>query len=49
MNPKVSFVVPCYKLAHLLGECLQSILSQTFTDFEVLVMDDCSRITLQKS
>ena len=42
MSPKVSFVVPCYKLAHLLGECLGSILSQTFTDFEVLVMDDCS-------
>lgn len=42
MKPKVSFVIPCYKLAHLLGECLESILSQTFTDFEVLVMDDCS-------
>ena len=42
MNPKVSFVVPCYKLAHLLGECVESILSQTFTDFEVLIMDDCS-------
>lgn len=42
MNPKVSFVVPCYKLAHLLGECIESILSQTYTDFEVLIMDDCS-------
>jgi len=42
VNPKVSFVVPCYKLAHLLGECVESILSQTFTDFEVLIMDDCS-------
>ena len=42
MNPTVSFVVPCYKLAHLLGECIASILSQTYTDFEILVMDDCS-------
>jgi len=42
MNPTVSFVVPCYKLAHLLGECIGSILSQTYTDFEILVLDDCS-------
>ena len=42
MNPTVSFVVPCYKLAHLLGECVESILGQTYRDFEVLIMDDCS-------
>ncbi len=42
MNPKVSFIVPCYRLGHLLAECVQSILSQTYTDFEVLIMDDCS-------
>ncbi len=42
MSPKVSFVVPCYNLAHFLSECVESILAQTFTDFEVLIMDDCS-------
>ena len=41
-NPIVSFVVPCYKLAHLLPECINSIISQTYRDFEVLIMDDCS-------
>jgi hypothetical protein len=41
-DPKVSFVVPCYKLGHLLRECVESILGQTFPDFEVLIMDDCS-------
>ncbi len=42
MNPKVSFVIPCYKLAHLLPDCVHSILAQTYRDFEVLIMDDCS-------
>ncbi|MDB5482857.1 MAG: hypothetical protein JWO83_3910 [Caulobacteraceae bacterium] len=42
MNPKVSFVVPCYRLAHLLKECIESILNQTYTDFEILILDDCS-------
>ncbi len=40
--PKVSFVVPCHNLAHLLPECVNSILSQSYADFEVLIMDDCS-------
>jgi glycosyltransferase involved in cell wall biosynthesis len=41
-TPKVSFVVPCFKLAHLLPECIASILKQTYTDFEVLILNDCS-------
>ena len=42
MNPTVSFVVPCYNLAHFLPECVESILQQTYGDFEILIMDDCS-------
>lgn len=42
MDPKVSFIVPCYKLAHYLGDCVNSILAQTYSDFEILIMDDCS-------
>jgi glycosyltransferase involved in cell wall biosynthesis len=41
-TPTVSFVIPCYRLAHLLSECVNSILLQTYRDFEVLIMDDCS-------
>ena len=41
-HPLVSFVVPCYKHGHFLRECVASILSQTYSNVEVLVMDDCS-------
>jgi len=40
--PRVTFVVQCYRLAHLLPDCVNSILAQSFQDFEVLIMDDCS-------
>ena len=40
--PRISVVVPCYRLGHLLADCVESILSQTYTDLEVLIMDDCS-------
>ena len=42
MFPNVTFVVPCYKLGHLLPDCISSILMQTYRDYEVLIMDDCS-------
>ena len=42
MEPKVSFIVPCYNLAHLLADCVNSILMQSYSNFEVLIMDDCS-------
>jgi glycosyltransferase involved in cell wall biosynthesis len=41
-DPLVTFVVPCYKLAHLLPECVNSILSQSYNNFEILIMDNCS-------
>jgi len=42
MNPLVTVVVPCYKLAHLLPQCVNSILGQDYKNFEVLIMDNCS-------
>jgi glycosyltransferase involved in cell wall biosynthesis len=40
--PKVSVCVPTYNRAALLDGCLRSILSQTFRDYEILVLDNCS-------
>jgi teichuronic acid biosynthesis glycosyltransferase TuaG len=40
--PTVSVVVPSYNAAATLGDTIASVLAQTFTDFEVIVVDDCS-------
>ncbi|MBQ7493158.1 MAG: glycosyltransferase [Selenomonadaceae bacterium] len=40
--PKISVVVPLYNMERFVGECLDSLLKQTFQDFEVIVVDDCS-------
>lgn len=42
MNPKISVIVPVYKAEKYLHKCVDSILAQTFTDFEVLLVDDGS-------
>lgn len=38
--PKLSVIVPIYGVEKYLKECLDSILSQTFTDMEILLIDD---------
>lgn len=40
--PKISIIMPTYNRAHLIGETVDSIRSQTFTDWELLIMDDGS-------
>ncbi|MCC8339855.1 bifunctional glycosyltransferase family 2 protein/CDP-glycerol:glycerophosphate glycerophosphotransferase [Streptomyces sp. R1] len=40
--PKLSLVVPVYKVQGYLPECLDSILGQDCTDFEIIAVDDCS-------
>ncbi|GAX44186.1 putative glycosyl transferase [Tolypothrix sp. NIES-4075] len=42
MQPIVSICIPTYNGAKYLRECLDSVLTQTFTDFEVLLIDDQS-------
>lgn len=40
--PKVSVIVPVYNIEKYVRECVDSILSQTYTDFEVILVDDGS-------
>lgn len=39
---KVSVIVPCYNQARFLGEALQSILEQTYTNWECIIVNDGS-------
>jgi glycosyltransferase involved in cell wall biosynthesis len=41
-SPKVSVVIPVYNREPYVGKALESVLAQTFADFEVLVIDDGS-------
>ena len=43
MNPKISVIVPVYNVEKYLCRCIDSILAQTFTDFELLLIDDGSK------
>ncbi len=41
-TPKVSVIIPSYKTAHLIARCLDTVMAQTFQDFETIVVNDGS-------
>src|SRR5918999_553974 len=42
-NPAVTVVIAAYNSAHYIGQTLDSVKAQTFTDYEVIVVNDGSK------
>jgi glycosyltransferase involved in cell wall biosynthesis len=42
-SPTVSILVPTYNYGHHIDEALQSALGQTYSDFEIIIIDDASK------
>ena len=40
--PKVSVFIPVYNAEKYLRQCVDSVLNQTYTDFELIICNDCS-------
>ena len=40
--PKISVIIPLFNKGFIISETLQSVLEQTFTDFELIIVNDCS-------
>ena len=40
---KVSIIIPCYNSEKYLQACMDSVFAQTFSDFEVILIDDGSK------
>ena len=41
--PAISVIVPVYQAEALLPQCVESVLAQTFSDWELLLIDDGRR------
>ena len=42
MRTAISVIIPMYNATGFIGKCLHSVFNQTFTNFEIILIDDCS-------
>ena len=45
---QVSIIVPVYQVEKYIRKCIESIQAQTFSDFELILVDDAQRMHLEK-
>jgi len=48
-NSKVSVIIPTYKRPHLIGRAIQSVLNQTYQNFEIVVVDNSPNNETEKA
>lgn len=41
-SPRIGIGIPCYNYGHLLVETIEGVLNQSFSDFEIVIADNCS-------
>lgn len=42
INPFYSIIIPCYNCEHFISKCINSILSQNYSNYEIIVINNCS-------
>ena len=41
-RPLVSVVMPCYNAAQFIADSIESVIAQTYENWELIIVDDCS-------